>query len=499
MAAISTRLEWHRLSVVTINLIKGKHSIIKQGIDMPSASRPEIDELCFQTCSLIKEYFKEAAQLYGGFGNIFALFFHDLVIHFTGLILHRNALAEYVRSEPFPWVDTEYARNPSVVSIGGFSTQSGYTSFRQRVHGAGLFPVAHGLSIPLGYRRNRVAGLTLKVLLPHALQRQAYLPNQASQINSLDSLVRDLGRLVDAPNREVICQNWLAYAKRHTTSRESVLKEKGILLGTRNNLLNRIHAINYQQQGKCVVGFTHGEITNAVFDEPVFGYSDKTLCTVLVDYGSFNARQVDFPAIIKPGKVVRRSSPVIASTYDRASDIEYRELARSRNLYIPTVYQGSCLYGPTHAYESETYYQWHLNVAKCLPNMTIKVHPKTRIQREFPCDTESRQLDDCIGDYDVLIFDFFSTASVLSIFTDKPVIYFDIGLRRLDPDFAAALARRCTVINIDFEQEWEAQIHAGLAEYADQRKTASNLELAQYSITKGAKFSLRSTIMDIIR
>jgi hypothetical protein len=74
----------------------------------------------------------------------------------------------------------------------------------------------------------------------------------------------------------------------HTTAEQQILHERGLLLGTRNNLQNRKLATNYLQQGKEVVAVTHGEVANSVMDEPSFGYSERTLCSTLVGYGDFN-------------------------------------------------------------------------------------------------------------------------------------------------------------------------------------------------------------------
>ena len=159
-----------------------------------------------------------------------------------------------------------------------------------------------------------------------------------------------------------------------------MIKNKGVLVGTRNNLHNRKLAINFLQQGKEVIGFTHGEISNHVLDEPVYGYSDKTLCTTLVDYGSFRPETVSFPPIIKPVKESRRSSPVVEKIYRRNEAIEYRDLRKTQNLLIPTIYQQNFLYGPKHAYESHKYYRWHQALEQCVPNFTVKLHPKARFR-----------------------------------------------------------------------------------------------------------------------
>ena len=107
-------------------------------------------------------------------------------------------------------------------------------------------------------------------------------------------------------------------------------------------------------------------------------------------------------------------------------------------------------------------------------------------------------LEECIEDYDVLMFDFFATGAVHAIFSNKPVIYFDIGLRSLNKQFAHNLRQRCTVVNIDFDAEWEDQIQTGLEQYEEDRRTWSNTGLERYSLCNPEEFSLMGTIFDIM-
>ena len=466
---------------------------------MQKIGRQEVDDACFEVCRLVEKHFHSASKIYGEFGNIFSLFFHDLVIHFTGIVLHRNALGRYRRLESFPWVDKNYAENPIKLELNNLQRKEDVPLAKQFLKRRGLIPVAYGMSVPLVQKKSIFGDRILKTLLPSAEHDRAYLANKNDQLDVLGDLVFGISRVLGVTNQEIIWENWRRYAETFITTQQKTINGKGILVGTRNNLQNRILAINYRQQEKPVVGFTHGEITNSVFDEPVFGYSDKTLCTTLVDYGSFTPTKEKYPAIIQPDQVLRRSSPVVTSIYKRSSEIQYKELSCSRVLLIPTVYQGNCMYGPSHAYETDLYYRWHLAIADLVPDITIKLHPKTRIKKKFSCKCDYRQLEECVDEYDILLFDFFSTAGVLAIFSDKPVIYFNIGLRRLNPVFEDAVRRRCTVIDIDFEDEWKPQIKAGFAGYSGQNHTVSNLDLNEYSMVKEPDYGLWSTILDIMR
>jgi len=461
-------------------------------------SSDDIDEMSHAVCSRLKQRFQEVSGLYGEAGNIVGLFFHDLVVHFTGIIIHRMSQQDYGGETKFPWVNRAYALKPGDIANNWVNWDNNRLTLLELVKTIGVVPVASGRSIPLGYRQQQIVKKLLVLFLPNPQQERAFLPNYSDQLDVLQAIVIELCAELDIPCVEVVCKNWMRYAQMHITNKQKKLFEKGVLLGTRNSLHNRKLSVNYLQQEKVVVGFTHGEITNHVLDEPVFGYSDKTLCTTLIDYGTYVPEKVTYPAIIKPHSVKRRTSSVIAKRYQRNGSIEYTSLKKNRILFIPTMYQQNYLYGPKHAYESDKYYKWHVALSECLPNMTVKMHPKSRSIPKFNCNVDFRQLDDCIDEYDVLIFDFFSTAAVLAIFSEKPVIYFDIGLRILDKKFKEHLHNRCSVFEIDFEADWEEQIRNGLTRFEQDQRITTNIGLEQYSLCHEEEFSLPSMLMDII-
>ena len=125
---------------------------------------------------------------------------------------------------------------------------------------------------------------------------------------------------------------------------------------------------------------------------------------------------------------------------------------------------------------------------------------RTKIQRnfDFDCNLDYRQLERCISEYDVLVLDYFATSAVLAIFSDKPMIYFNIGLRTMEQKFRHALESRCTLINIDFSDNWDDQIRLGLCRYEREQKTCSNIELAKYALCDHDEFSMPKVIIDII-
>ena len=125
---------------------------------------------------------------------------------------------------------------------------------------------------------------------------------------------------------------------------------------------------------------------------------------------------------------------------------------------------------------------------KVIPDIVVKNHPKSRSNFGLGAVVENRRLEDCLNRYEVIIFDYLATGAVLSMFTKVPVIYFDIGLRRVSTAFSRDIMRRCKVVTIDLENNLEDQIVDGLSDYHHSGNW-SNTQLEKYSIAREETFS----------
>jgi len=470
-------------------------------MDWPTGKKYLVPEgQCFEICKSVRESFDACTSDFNSSANIISLFFHDIVSHFTGLVIHRAAAQEYHGALKFPWVNKRYSQQPFRFSSQQFDNLPSEDSVRLFLKKVSILPVASGNSIPFGYKEKQLARHMLNVVLGYQNDVKVYLCQHALQVEFLRSLIYQLCREMEINDPDIVWGNWQRHITEHTSSQREPNFSRGVILGTRNDLLNRKLAINFLNESKPVVGFTHGEITNNVYDEPVYGYSDKTLCTTLVDYGVFSPQSENHPPILKPERTIRRHSSVIKRRFRRESRIHQHSIYQSKVLFIPTIYQENALYGPRHAYEAAIYQKWHMEVARVIPNMTLKLHPKNRFSPTRYCATECRRLEECIDDYDLLIFDFFATGAVIAIYSDKPVIYFDIGLRSLAPEFAAVLRQRCFVVQIDFSAPycWEEQIRLGVMRYEQEYRDQSYENLEQFSLCENNELRFGELVLDII-
>ena len=59
--------------------------------------------------------FQEVASCYGIIGNVFGLFFHDILAHFSGILFFRERASASNFEMRFPYVSLEYSKAPFVV------------------------------------------------------------------------------------------------------------------------------------------------------------------------------------------------------------------------------------------------------------------------------------------------------------------------------------------------------------------------------------------------
>ena len=430
-------------------------------------------------------------------GNIFGVFFHDLMIHFSGILMLREWGTDYGSDFQFPFANQSYANAPFELSDSKMFGNISRHSLKLAAKNHGLLPVAFGRAISWGYKEHQIIGKVFSLTARYREAERLYLVDRRRQIACALDLVKQLCNDYGLSNENYVIRNWEKYLKELTTNGQKSIREKKVIIGTRGILQNRILAANFLQQEKEVVGFTHGEINNAVFDEPFFGYSERTFCSVLVEYGSDKQGGKWNEPLTKPKRVEFRSSAVIKKIYIKDENIQRRELGKHTSLYIPTMYVGNLVYGPFRSHEDKFYMAWQNCLVSAIPLLTVKSHPKSKVATNH-FRYEKRPLEDCYKDYDLLILDYFSTAMTVSLFSRKPIIFFNIGLRNMTEEFMTIVKNRCLYVEIDVQEDIREQIIQGLNKYANFSGVWSNVELERLSLNGESKMELSRRLLQLI-
>jgi len=436
---------------------------------------------------------QELVQSIGSHGNIVTLFFHELAIHFSGILIQREHAISSQAQPAFPYTNHQYSIAPYLYDFSSSQSLPKMSSALELMHRLRVLSVARGEAIPFGYEQDRMKSILVNLLTGYQAPAKGFVSSLQLQLEMLEALIQDLCAEHSINGVDAVIWNWQRYVNGYCTEDRIKVPEERLIIGNRQNLQNRILAHNYMEQGKKVTAFTHGEISSAIFTEPMYDYAERGVCTELVEYGQ--PQTVDNSrTILPPQRTVYRTSSLAKSFFKLSREIPSPTLSSLKILYIPTTYVGDYIYGPSHAYPDDIYAEWHRALHSVFSSAIFKAHPKSKVDRPYPGNTEQRWLDDCIDEYDVYILDYFATSTVRAMLSDKPVIYFDIGLRPLADEFMRALKKRCFYWQIDINGDLKEQLMGALSRYQRADYCGSNADVAKYCFANPTTFSWRDTL-----
>ena len=173
-------------------------------------------------------------------------------------------------------------------------------------------------------------------------------------------------------------------------------------------------------------------------------------------------------------------------------------------MYVPTVFSGVERNGPFHDMHDLAYCSWQKNMLSCIisimkPKQLIrKRHRKEHIEYDFQLDgieqLHEQDFLDLIDVPDAFIFDYPTTAFAFAVATNKPIIYFDIGLRNLISEALETIKNRCIYVKGNPEDA-ESMVSAV---FKGMHKECINTYTTRYSLSKDLR-SREAILVDIIK
>ena len=114
----------------------------------------KIDSDTLTVIDQIKRFHTEMSSEVGEVGNIFLVFAHDLVVHFSGILIQREAQEHYADNVSFPYINKQYAISPYRVGTAGFQSPMADHGLKTHLRRLPLSHVAVGEALPFGYRQD---------------------------------------------------------------------------------------------------------------------------------------------------------------------------------------------------------------------------------------------------------------------------------------------------------------------------------------------------------
>lgn len=412
-------------------------------------------------------------------------FHHEIMKYLTNIIINKN---EQLDGEiDFPYVNKTYVNNPFLIDL---LYKEEKLSLAQKI--INNFPT-------LGLKKICVSpdiciGKT-KLFLKKGLIYKFKYKNEKLLVNTraLQDFKIFLNNLVSNMPwncSEIIVDNFLAYIAPRLTYKNVDSDYDLFICGSPAKIDNRIIITNCLDKKINTIAVGHGEQSMSAYDEPFFDYAEFSLVNYYVDYGKknpllnytfFNSHN------IRP-TVFYRSSDFIKSVFlsKKVSKLEFSNSLKI--LYVPNTFNRNIRYGPFRDISDTVYKKWQESILRLDYGITYKKHPKSSINIELNYSKiEKNSLNEIFHDYDFYVLDYFSTASAVLVATNKPIIYFNLGMRNIAKNAFELLSKRVFWVDINLDLEFGMQIQKAITDYNASNRQYVNEYTQTFSLAEHNK------------
>ena len=410
--------------------------------------------------------------------NLVKIFMHQIMIFLSGHLIQMSGELdglEYSERNLFPYVNRSFFLVPN-----GFENRQVTKTSRQKIPiwllnfitSLSFFIVNRsfsGLRIELCVSSNlpvSAVKLTIKAIMAGVLPH--WFESQPIAIKNLDRQLENLNDFMEkwferyaigngALRAKIFCNEILRFVhsdnkNMHEKTPRST-QSSMTLTSSQAVIEERLNAVSAIKRGNFVFLLSHGLHSSHAIDEPIIGYAERSYCHAEICYGQdLTVTQSYNSSLTPPCDFLARSANAIMSVRNDAGsgNIHFASSIGTdpKILYVPTALTGNDNYLPFRNISDRLYLVWQHSLAQAIPGMAIKPHPKQIVEAASNfSDIETGKLSDVIQHYDLLIFDYASSAFAEAVASDKAIMYLETGGRNLSKQALAAIQDRCHYVD----------------------------------------------------
>lgn len=285
----------------------------------------------------------------------------------------------------------------------------------------------------------------------------------ANQGYDLSENIRKALRLFTAQ----ICHYARGY-REHLLNKKNRKKLPNILwFGSNNPIHPRVLRAAVQENGGKTVGHDHGRAVAAGVSVGELG-TVFDFCDELVTYSEFlrdhSTTMQDDIVKYTPSEKPTSFSAYPGLFLQNDDVVEYRQklqtVTANENqktaMVIAGTFMGEGIAGLNVLPADITLMDFQIRLIQCLHKQGYKVLLKVHPENEFPMPKGMQDIpdleivggyvEDCLGDVDLICFDFLSSAFKSIVLTDKPMIFFDYGWIKIPDAIQNCLEERIAIV-----------------------------------------------------
>ncbi|MAG39039.1 hypothetical protein CMO90_03030 [Candidatus Woesearchaeota archaeon] len=471
----------------------------------------DIDKFALEINRNLRGRYKLLTEKTGPYLNIIGIFFHELMIYLSNYYIIKSSEYTYKEDVVFPYLNSKYCNAPFNVQFGqSEQLQSNYKStviiaiiyFRNIVNM--LFKNRKSISIihPDLFMATTLIKLPFSYKINLIKNKKVYLKNYECQVDFLRDTIDQICIKYDIPCKNIFVENFINYIKNNISDCELSSPGEYLLVESNTLITNRVNSANYLDSGKKVIGVSHGFGYSLQLDDPIMGYGEFSYCN---QYLTFGATTLEFGeynhSLNEAPKFHRRTSDLLESIYTANPIIKKSESETSKILYIPTGYSFNKRYGPFRDIDDQLYNEWQNAIIDHSNNIFYKAYPGqnklVNIPDERLIQNDLKTKIHILNQFDLIIIDYFSTISNLVAATDKPIIYFNLGLMNIALEAKKDFKERVFWCDVDLSKDYSIQVQDGFNKYFRSEQSFINTYTKKYCLNNNNMSEL-DLIKDII-
>ncbi len=418
--------------------------------------------------------------------NLLKIFYQELIAYSTNIILIKNSPFNYNDKLNFPYLNSKYILKPKKLS---FKLENKRNMTNNLTFGFGKKKIF--MSRNLHLKKEIFFNFISKKKIVLNYHSNVNIPDYKFQLESLKNILKKIMVFLDLKNHLFI-YNFISFVEYLLGSEKEIdfhPKNSVLIIGSNTDIQNRICSAKFlQNKTNKVISINHSTYPFYVYNEPIRNV-EYSFCTDYISYGSF-----DFSKKIK-SKIFSIPKFHFVNNKEfndqpRVNKIQNIKFDKNFNfLYVPNTLNGNIRYGPFRDLDDYIYYKFQKDLLDIFKNTKIKIHPKGKkfYFSEKKRVHENIKFEKIFTKYQVYIFDYFSTAFGKAIATNKPIIYFDIGLRNLEKNILDIIKKRVYYCKINLNKDFKIQFKKFLLDISYEKNNKINLFTKKFTINKKHK------------
>ncbi len=445
------------------------HEIIKKVVK-------EEREICLDIFFALKEKKKILSETFGNNQNLYNIFFYDILKIFTQILLknyeysnkYNLSYFENINQPNLPYISNKEIKEEVINLEGknfGKKFESNFRIYLKNLYifflnlknfsffGKKIYLKGRGIT-----KKNLNEFSKLKINTSFVPYRKINIKNHKEQILQIKYHIRDiissnkiLSRMKNLDM--IIIKHIESFISKNFVFNTHKNKNCFLVCNSGIELDIRISRDEFKTNQGKIINLVHGG-SSGVLDEPLWGDDgDNYIADYVVGYGSsYSENYSNSPYFKNKNFVYLHRNPEFENLYNPNKKILNTDL-EGNNYYFPTTLRGANYrHGPYQDIPDKIYLDWQSELNETFRgNIITKMHPKEKFTFLYEDKIFKKvygKLFDIIKDANLFVFDYFSTVFIEACTTDKPIIFFDLGIRNINSKSLELIKKRVVYFDI---------------------------------------------------